>query len=1291
MDSMESIAIIGFSGRFPGAKNVEQFWQNLRNGVESITVYSDKELEVQGVPPTVLNDPKYVKAEFCLEDVDMFDASFFGFSPREATMMDPQHRLFLETAWEALENAGYSTEDYSGLIGVFAGAGVNRYIFNVHLQYLQGNDFDELNKFIEMIGNDKDYLTTRVSYKLNLRGPSLTIQTACSTSLVAVHLACQSLLTYECDIALAGGVSINLPQRRGYLYQEGMILSPDGHCRAFDANARGTALGEGVGIVVLKRLSDALANGDSIHAVIKGSAINNDGALRVGYTAPSVDGQAEVIKAAQSMAQIDPETITYIEAHGTGTPLGDPIEIAALTQAFRVYTQKKRFCAIGSVKANIGHLDAAAGVAGLIKTMLVLKHKEIPPSLNFEKPNPEIDFDNSPFYINTQLTKWHSDLTPRKAGVSSFGIGGTNAHVILEEAPDIEPSSKSKPWQILLLSAKTATALDKMTINLSEYLEQNASRNLADVAYTLQVGRKIFNHRRMVLCQGNADAVSSLKTKNTESVKTFYQEPIHRDIVFMFSGQGSEYVNMGLELYETESKFREEIDTCSEILKRHLNFDLRDILYPNNQNTQEAKEKLKQTFITQPVLFVIEYALAKLWMSWGIHPKAMIGHSIGEYVAACLCGVFPLEDALSLIATRGRLMQELSRGSMLAIHLPEKEIQPLLNDKLSLAVVNGPLLCVVSGENEAVSNLEIQLSAQKVNYHQLQTSHASHSKMMDPILDVFMEEVKRIKLKPPQIPFISNVTGTWITSDEVINPGYWVRHLRQTVRFSDGIEELLKGQDSVLLELGPGHTLCTLVRQHQNKLKNHVVVSSIRHPKERKSDVAHILNSLGHLWLAGVQIDWNGFYAGERRYRTSLPTYPFERKRYWIDEEKPMYAAPPQANLEGEFSEADILVEVQSVQETEIRYDDGTPTNSMQKEVAHIWKELLGVEKISIHDNFFNLGGNSLIAASLFAQMERRFHKKLPLAILYKAPTIAQLSKLLQEEKSSALWTSLVEIQSGGTKPPFFCVHAAGGNVLNYRDLASYLGTDQPVFGFQAVGLDGKQPFLTRIEDMAAHYVNEIRTLHNKGPYMLGGYCMGGTIALEMAQQLQAEGQEVALLALFETYNWANIPALSLFKKLHYYLEKIEFHYQNFSVLPSKEKVVFFREKARELKRRSGIWYGMAKAKFADENLRNHGQYLLLARLWENNDRAAFNYVPKFYPGKITLFLPKKRYSIHDGPEITWERLAREVETYELPVYPAAMLVEPFVRMLAQKLIGCIDQSIRSTNADEIYLDTSGS
>ncbi|HLO48201.1 MAG TPA: SDR family NAD(P)-dependent oxidoreductase, partial [Kamptonema sp.] len=908
-----ALAIIGMSGRFPGAKNIDEFWQNLKNGVESTCSFSEEELLSEGIDSVLVNDPHYVKIGSMLSDIGGFDAAFFGFSPREAELTDPQQRIFLECAWEVLENAGYNPEISDFAIGVYAGAGMNVYLLNnVHPNYNSSGRYliDSALGTQIMIGNYEDYLPTRVSYKLNLKGPSVNVQTACSTSLVAVHIACQNLLNGECDMALAGGISLLLPHKAGYMYQQGMIVSPDGHCRAFDAKAQGTFFGDGVGVLLLKRLEDAIADGDYIHAIIKGSAINNDGNLKVSYTAPSVEGQAEVIAEAHAVAGINAETISYIEAHGTGTAIGDPIEIAALSKAFGASTQKKGFCAIGSVKTNVGHLGAAAGIAGLIKTVLALKYQLIPPSLHFEKPNPQIDFANSPFYVNSQLSEWERNGIPRRAGVSSFGFGGTNAHIILEEAPlqtaksknvvAQDPQLKLKS-QLLLLSAKTSSALDTATKNLAAHLKENPDINLADVAYTLSIGRKAFNHRLVVVCSSVDEAVSTLTTLEPKRVFINELQDIKkRPVVFMFSGQGSQYVNMGRELYDNEPKFCEQVDLCCELLEPHLGFDLRDVLYPNQEQEQDDYS-LQETAITQPALFVIEYALAHLWMEWGIRPAATIGHSIGEYVAATIAGVFSLEDALALVAARGKLMQSMPKGAMLAVSLPEAELQLLLDERspelsLQVALINSPSNCVVSGTTEAIAVLQNQLANSGVESRLLHTSHAYHSQMMEPILAPFTELVKTVNLQAPKIPYISNLTGTWITAAEATNPSYWAKHLRQTVRFAEGVKQFFAKPEQILLEVGPGRTLSTLAKQHPDRSAEQIILTSLRHPQEKQSDVSCLLNTLGQLWLAGVEVDWLEFYDREQHYRLPLPTYPFERQHYWI-------APPKQVNKNGEVQQ----------------------------------------------------------------------------------------------------------------------------------------------------------------------------------------------------------------------------------------------------------------------------------------------------------------------------------------------------------------------------------------------------
>ena len=1789
-----AIAIIGISGRFPKAKDMDTFWKNLQEGVESIDFFSEQELLEEGIDPTLLKKQNYVKAGAVLSDIELFDANFFNYNPREAEIIDPQQRLFLESAVEALEVAGYDSQTYSGAIGVYAGLGENIYGRNNVYPHLENSEPE--NAYQVRLGNEPDFLSTRVSYKLNLTGRSITVQTACSTSLVAVHLACESLLSSKCDMALAGGVSLQILQKTGYLYQEGMIFSPDGHCRTFDAKAKGTLPASGLGIVVLKRLSEAIADGDYIYAQIKGSAINNDGLSKVGYTAPSVEGQAAAISEAQSIAGIDPETITYIEAHGTGTPLGDPIEIAALTKAFRGVTDKKGFCAIGSLKTNMGHLDAAAGVAGLIKTVLALKHKKIPPSLNFETPNPVIDFANSPFYVNTTLSEWNTNGTPRRAGVSSFGIGGTNAHVVLEEAPTLEASSKSRPWKLLMLSAKTNSALETATTNLAAHLKQHPEINLADAAYTLQVGRTAFEHRRMLVCQNIDDALKALSNRELQPVLTHYQEPIERPVVFMFSGQGSQYVNMAQELYQTESTFRAQVDSCSELLIPHLGIDLRHILYPQLEEIEKATLQLKQTAIAQSAIFVVSYSLAILWQEWGVSPQATIGHSIGEYVAATFAGVFSLEDALALVAKRGELMQQQPPGAMLAVSLSEQECQALLGDKLSLAAINGLSQCVVSGPTEAIDTLQQHLSEQNVECHRLHTSHGFHSQMMEPVLEPFIEYFQQISLHPPEIPYISNVTGTWIRAEQATDPNYWAKHLRQPVRFAEGIQHFLRDRSQILLEVGPGRTLSSLAKRHPDKAEEQILLTSVRHPQEKRSDLDFLLNTLGQLWLAGVRIDWEGFYCHEKRYRIPLPTYPFERQRYWIADSrtpkqnvqpkpsiekksdigdwfyipswkrsninntKPVISTtnlvfvdefglgekivqkmerdgqnvitvrvgtefrkvsdrlyhlnpeqeddyhalcqelrerneipktilhlwsvtpqsqdkleiewveksqnlsfysllflakalgrqqinselllgvvtnnmqkigdeallnPEQATVTGPIltigqeypniicrgidvvlpdsgtSESEILIEqielelaieqsekmvayrmgdrwVQTFEPVKLELGEKTkprlkpggvylitgglggiglilaehlaktvqakliligrskfppaeewsewlashdaqdsisqkihkirklealgsevlnicadvanlqqmedaiaqalkrfgklngvihaagivgdksfqtiaktakmeceqqfqpkikgtlvlaktlekleldfcilmssllsvlgwlgfvayssansfmdafvhqhnqtsivpwigvnwdswqimevtkqsksigsslaelailpeegvnvfqrilstnalhqivvstsnlqdrinqwvnlkflqqsdksqttelssshsrpklatsyiaPRDRTEQTIAEIWQQTLGIEQIGIEDDFFELGGDSLIAVQVINKLRETFQTELPIEAILNTGTIAKLYESIQATISSqnipgqktpqARSSLLVEFQAGSNnKQPLFLLHPVGGTAYFYRDLARSLGSDIPVYGTQAQGLDGKTELLTSIEEMATEYIKAIRTIQPNGAYFLGGASFGGTLAFEMAQQLHAEGEKVALLAMIDTPGPDQM-GLKLEEETAiatYMIETLLELDKNFLSLNSmreqgnvEEQVIYAFEQAK-------------KANLVPHDFQVHTTRQII-RLFKTNMEAMWNYNPGIYPGKIIFFRAQDRRKKYDPvhPEYPWIELAAlGIEIHTVSGTHITMNYDPHVQVIAEKLKVCLEQN----------------
>ncbi len=888
----EGIAIIGLAGRFPGAPDLAAFWQNIRDGVESISRFSAEELDA---PRELRETPGYVPARAIIGGVDLFDAEFFGFQPREAQYTDPQHRLLLETAWEALENAGCDPAQFPGLIGVFAGCSQNTYLLHnlasnpsFLAEYLASQ---QMGAHPALLGNDKDFLATRLSYKLNLRGPSVAVQSACSTSLVAVCQAAQSLLTFQCDLALAGGVSVTFPQKRGYLYEEGSIVSRDGHCRPFDAAADGTIFGDGVGLVVLKRADEAQRDGDFIHAIIRGFAVNNDGSGKVSYMAPSVEGQYEAIATAQALAGVEPETIGYVEAHGTGTALGDPIEVAALTKAFRSGTDRKQFCALGALKGNIGHLEAAAGVAGLIKAVLAVEHGEIPPTLHFDQPNPRIDFADSPFYVASKRTPWPPSETPRRAGVSSFGVGGTNAHVILEQASAVMPNAQEATPQLLVLSAKTAPALDAAVDRLREHLDAHPQIDLEAAAQTLQLGRRAFNLRRTVVARTPGEAVTRLSGKLPPAVDTQGRTP---PVAFLFPGQGAQQAGMGRELYARDEIFHAEVDRCCELLRPELQLDLRDVLFPSDASPA-AEEKLTQTSLTQPALFVIEYALAQVWMARGVRPAIMVGHSLGEYVAAVLGGVFALPDALHLLAVRGRMMQGLPPGQMLAVALSEAEVAPYLNAFVGLASVNGPRSCVISGPPDAMAQVRDKLTADGAACRELKTSHAFHSAMMDPILAEFGEEVARVRRRPPTIPIISSLHGRLGTDEEWTSPTYWSAQLRRPVRFADALGAVLVDTSRVLLEVGPGNTLSALARQHAAWQSARVSIPSLgRKPEEG------LLPATGQLWQAGVPVKWDALHMLPRR--LPLPTYPFQRKSYWIERMAattvpPVRAAEPLASV----------------------------------------------------------------------------------------------------------------------------------------------------------------------------------------------------------------------------------------------------------------------------------------------------------------------------------------------------------------------------------------------------------
>jgi acyl transferase domain-containing protein len=877
------IAIVGIGLRVPGASDPATFWDNLREGRESVRHLTEDELLKAGVPRETLLRPNYVRAAATLDRMEVFDAEFFGFSPKEAAIMDPQHRQFLEVCWQAFEDAGHPPESFAGSIGMFAGCGMGGYFaFNL----LSNPDLvRNVGTFLlRHTGNDKDFLTTRASYLFNLRGPSVNVQTACSTSLVATHLACQHLLSGECDMALAGGVTIEIPHGRGYHYEPGEILSPDGHCRAFDHRSEGTVFGSGAAVVVLRRLQDAVADGDRIYAVIKATAVNNDGSSKVGYLAPSVEGQAACISEALAVADVGPDSIRYVECHGTGTRMGDPIEVAALAQAFGGGAAGTSTCGIGSVKSNIGHLDTAAGVVGLAKAALALHHRELPPTINFEKVNPLIDFAASPFYVQDRLQPWDSRPgVPRRAGVNSLGVGGTNAFAVLEEYVGASAGAGSQPWRLLALSARNRAALDANATHLAQYLRDHPDADLGDVSWTLQVGRRAFTERRVVAVRDRVEAIALLEAQDSRRVFTHSASPEHQSIAFMFPGGGSQYARMAADLYGSEPAFARHIDHSLRLLQERHGLDLRPLLLCEGDKLDEASAALEAPSLQLPSIFIVEYALAHLLIGWGLKPQALLGHSVGENTAACVAGTMSFEDCLGLVVLRGRLMDRVS-GGMVAVPVPAAELQPHLDALgLDLAAVNAPNLCVASGSAAGIAALEKRLREAGIEAHRVRIDIAAHSRLLEPVLGEFGAYLGSIRLSPPSIRWVSNRTGTWITDEEATDPRYWVDHLRGTVRFADCLATLAQEPGRVFLEVGPGKTLSSLAKAQPAVKAGQAIIPTMRHADEQVPDGGFLLTALGRLWASGGTLDSERLFSGEQRRRIGLPAYAFQGQRYFFE------------------------------------------------------------------------------------------------------------------------------------------------------------------------------------------------------------------------------------------------------------------------------------------------------------------------------------------------------------------------------------------------------------------------
>lgn len=876
------IAIIGLALRVPGARNAREFWQNLRGGVESIEDRTPEQLLAAGESAERLRRKNYVPRTAALPGMADFDADFFGFSPKDAAIMDPQHRHFLECAWEAMEDAARPPERATGPVGVFAGCGMGSYFyFNICSNRPL---VDQVGMFLlRHTGNDKDFLATRASYLFDLHGPSVNVQTACSTSLVAIHYAAQSLLNGECEMALAGGVTIELPHDRGYVFQEGEILSPDGHCRAFDHRSAGTVFGSGVGVVVLRRLSDALADGDPIRAVIKATAINNDGAGKASYLAPSVTGQSEAIVEAQALAGVSADTIQYVECHGTGTSLGDPIEIAALTQAFRQSTDKTGFCRVGSVKTNIGHTDTAAGVISVIKTVLAIENGEIPPSLGYEAPNPAIDFASSPFMVADKLVPWPKTGGPRRAGVNSLGVGGTNAHAVIEEAPPrpLPVAKVASGPQLIVLSARNRKALDETGVRLAAHLEEMPELRLEDVAHSLIEGRRRFEHRRVFAVADRDDAIKALRTP--ELRRGFTHTPIEGQsgAVLMFPGGGAQYPGMGRALYAKDRTFAKTVDEGLSYLPPALGARIRELWLGTSMPAAEAAQELLRPSLQLPAILIIEVALARLWQSWGLKPAALVGHSMGEYAAATIAGVMPFERAVQLVKLRGELFDEVTGGGMLSVPLAAEELRKRIPDTLDIAVINAPELCVVSGADAELEAFRLALVADRIDATRVPINVAAHSRMLAPILGRFEAFLRETPLSPPKIPIVANLTGTWMTAAEATDPMYWVKHLRSTVRFADCIAALAADKTRLYIEAGPGRALSSLAKAQG--VDANAVINVLPHADEAVDDHLYFIAALGRAWATGLALPIERLWADAAPRRVSLPTYAFQHQRFFFD------------------------------------------------------------------------------------------------------------------------------------------------------------------------------------------------------------------------------------------------------------------------------------------------------------------------------------------------------------------------------------------------------------------------
>ncbi|WP_327187336.1 type I polyketide synthase [Streptomyces sp. NBC_01334] len=1101
-EDLPAVAVIGMAGRFPGADDLDAFWDNLAAGREAVRPVTDEEFLAAGGDPRDLDDPSLIRMASVVEGIDRFDSGFFGYLPAEAAVVDPQQRLLLETAYHALENAGCLAPGTDhGTFGVYAGAGDSRY-YPAHVHPRHAGQPGSVELVHAATANSLGTLAPRISYELGLTGPSMSLHTACSTALVAVHTACQDLLDHRCDTALAAAVSLNPSAALGYRHVPDGPFSPDGHCRAFAADAAGTSSGDGVGAVVLKRLADALADGDRVRAVIRGSAVNNDGRRKVGFSAPSSAGQTEVVLAAQAQAMVDADSIGLVEAHGTATRLGDPIEVAALTEAFRESTRRRGYCALGSVKTNIGHLGAAAGIAGLIKAVLALEHRQIPPSLHFDRPNPLIDFAAGPFRVPTALEDWPAAGHPRRAAVSAFGIGGTNAHVVLEEAPAPAPVPPRAPEDggrlVLPLSAGTAGALRGQAETLARHLERRPGLRLDDVAHTLRTARPALRHRLTVSAASREEALSALRAASPDT-PAVPDEPAR--VAFLLPGGGTQYPGMGAELYRDQDVYRDTVDECARILRPVLGTDLRTSLF------EDAPADHTATFLG---LVVTEYALARTLMAAGVRPDALIGHSLGEYTAACLAGVIDLADMLPLVTERIRLISR-AGGATVSVAAPAEEVLPLLDEELSLAAMNGPAACTVAGYEEAVARFERELARRDLPFRRVRIPAAAHSHVLDPVLETYERHLRGVTLRPPRIPFVTSVTGTWITDAQATSVRHWLDHTRRTVRFTDAVTALWERGHPVLVEIGPADTLTGLATAQLDP-DTPVTVTTMRHAKADARDGFVLAEALGRLWSAGADAALPPVPGTPRP--VPLPPYAFERHRHWID--------APGARSTASDTPDTVQDEPHLAPRPRLTTEAVPPRTEREQAVVRLWEQTLGIGGIGVHDNFFDLGGDSMRAVLLAGRLRRAGVLDVPAATLLAAPTVAGVLAATEDtddQRSGGTANALaplLPLRREGGAAPLFCVHPGAGVSWRYTGLLPHLGGDQPVYGIQAAGLDGTRPPAPDAPAMVASYVDLVREVQPHGPYRLLGWSYGGFVAHAMACALQEQGEWVELLAMLD-------------------------------------------------------------------------------------------------------------------------------------------------------------------------------